>query len=257
MARYLCASSSEAPGMLYSELAGTLHEVEQEPSRLGKEDLMSRLLERAWRESTDDLGLCVSLTSLQLRPSEPPLKLGMGDSLVLKALAEACDAPPDELKQELTRHGDLGDVAAARLEAAPEGAPLALGEVRAALLQLDAEAGKGSAGRKTELLAAVLQRASPLEARYLLRSIRGKVRTGLGDRSLRAALAQAGARLVPDPSEELREAVAAEAAAAAAAGEAATTAAVAAAAVDGAGSAEGSVLDAKARKAQEKEAAAL
>ena len=33
---------------------------------------------------------------------------------------------------------------------------------------------------------------TPLEAKFIVRSIRGKTRTGLGDRSLRAALAQAG-----------------------------------------------------------------
>ena len=107
--------------------------------------------------------------------------------------AISCGASPEALKDELTRCGDLGDVAAARLEeTVPAAAELTLDEVRASLLELEAQQGKGATGRKTEQLAAMLQRASPLEARYLLRSIRGKDRTGLGERSLRAALAQVG-----------------------------------------------------------------
>ena len=200
----VCSLSSVAPGrqavlgghVPYAELAQTLHQVENEPLRLGKEALMARLLEKVWRESPEDLTLCVSLASLQLRPAERPLKLGMGNSLVLQAVSAACGASPEELKDELTRCGDLGDVAAARLDAtAPTAEVLTLHDVCASLLELEAQQGKGAAGRKTEQLAAMLQRASPLEARYLLRSIRGKDRTGLGARSLRAALAQVGVRV--------------------------------------------------------------
>ena len=56
-------------------------------------------------------------------------------------------------------------------------------------------------------LAAVLRRATPLEAKYVVRSIRGKLRAGLGDRSLRAALAQAGMAKAPDRSAELAAAL--------------------------------------------------
>ena len=63
------------------------------------------------------------------------------------------------------------------------------------MLEIPADSGKGKGAneRKASLVAALLGRAPPLEAQYIVRSIRGKLRSGLGDRSLRAALAQAAA----------------------------------------------------------------
>jgi ATP-dependent DNA ligase len=223
----------EAPpppaGLPYGELARTLDAVEAEPARLEKEALMASLLERAWGASADDLLGCVALTSQQLTPATRPLKLGVGDALVLDALARVCDGDADALKAELRQRGDLGALAAARREGAPPPAePLTLAEVRAAMLEIPADSGKGKGAneRKASLVAALLGRAPPLEAQYIVRSIRGKLRSGLGDRSLRAALAQAAAARSPDADPEL---AAAEAAAAEAAEEAAAVEAEAAA----------------------------
>ena len=223
----------EAPpppaGLPYGELARTLDAVEAEPARLDKEALMASLLERAWGASADDLLGCVALTSQQLTPATRPLKLGVGDALVLDALARVCDGDADALKAELRQLGDLGALAAARREGAPPPAePLTLREVRAAMLEIPADSGKGKGAneRKASLVAALLGRAPPLEAQYIVRSIRGKLRTGLADRSLRAALAQAAAARSPDADPEL---AAAEAAAAEAAEEEAAVEAEAAA----------------------------
>lgn len=193
--------------LLYSDLATTLLAVEQEPARIAKEALFAELLERALRTSPDELSLALSLTSLQLSPNTRPLKLGMGNALILAALADACGDPVSELSEELSRVGDLGILAEARLAAGPrdDGAAAAftLAQMHAALFELSTQSGKGASGRKTEQLSELLRRSSPVEARYMVRSLLGKLRTGLGGRSLRAALGQAGAATVPDPSDEL------------------------------------------------------
>ena len=215
-------SAQSGGGVLYSDLATTLLAVEQEPARVAKEALFAELLERALRESPEELTLALSLASLQLSPNTRPLKLGMGNALILSALAEACGDPVSELTEELTRVGDLGILAESRLAGCRrDGVPsLTLACMHAALLELSTQSGKGSSGRKTEQLTELLRRSSPVEARYMVRSLLGKLRTGLGGRSLRAALGQAGAATVPDPSGELlacREAVATAKAAAEAA----------------------------------------
>ena len=173
---------------------------------MAKEGLVADLLERALRGSPEELKLALSLASLQLTPGMRPLKLGMGNKLIVNALAEACGDPVSELTDELTRVGDLGVLAESRLAARPRGAEvlLTLADVHAALIELSTQAGEGSTARKTEQLAELLRSSSPVEARYMVRSLLGKLRTGLGGRSLRAALGQAGAATVADPSEELR-----------------------------------------------------
>ena len=212
----LCHSAAsqapQVPQVRYAELAQTLDSIEQADARLAKEELMAKLLERACREAPSDMTLCVALTSLQLSPGMRPSKLGIGDALILSALSEASGTPVATLKAELTQVGDLGIVSVDNLGEPPAGgAPLTLSEVHATLLELAVQSGDGSSTRKAQMLSEMMVRATPLEAKFIVRSIRGKTRTGLGDRSLRAALAQAGAALVDDPSPELAEAMGNEA----------------------------------------------
>ena len=200
-------------GVHYGDLATTLLAVEQEPARVAKEALMAELLQRALRDSPDELKLALSLASLQLSPNTRPLKLGMGNGLIISALAKACGDPASHLNDELTRVGDLGILAETRLAASPQSSepPITLAQMHAALLELAAQSGRGSSGRKAEQLAELMRGCSPVEARFMVRSLLGNLRAGLGGRSLRAALAQAGAATVADPSEELlacRDAVA-------------------------------------------------
>ena len=190
----LCHSAaSQAPQVRYAELAQTFDLIEQADARLAKEELMAKLLERACRGAPSDMTLCVALTSLQLSPGMRPSKVGIGDALILSALSEASGTPVATLKAELTQVGDLGIVSVDNLGEPPAGsAPLTLSEVHGALLELAVQSGDGSSTRKAQMLSEMMARAAPLEAKFIVRSIRGKTRTGLGDRSLRVALAQAG-----------------------------------------------------------------
>ena len=99
---------------------------------------------------------------LQLNPSEPPLKLGVGEALIVSALAEACGTPVAELNDELQSTGDLGLLAQARIAQAAGSSssagaavapPLTLADMRVELLALSEETGKGSVGRKSARLA--------------------------------------------------------------------------------------------------------
>ena len=224
---------ARAGGTAYADLAHALHAVEQEAATLDKVSVYAALLERAWRRDPADLNLCLALTTLQLAPAEPPLKFGLGESLILEAIASATGAPLEELQAQLGELGDAGDLAAARLAdadpAAPRASPLLLADVHAALIGLQAESGAGANGRRAERLAGLLRRAEPVEACHVVRAVRGKQRTGLSSANTIAALAQAATAVYPDPSAELaaaeEDAVVAEAAAAAAEAEAGAEAA--------------------------------
>src|SRR5206468_9949494 len=53
-----------------------------------------------------------------------------------------------------------------------------------------AASGSGSQGSKLALLAGLLNRATPLEARYLVRTVTGNLRLGIGTATILDALAQ-------------------------------------------------------------------
>ena len=74
--------------------------------------------------------------------------------------------------------------------AAGRPASLEVATVVRTLRQIAAAEGQGSQGRKLELLAGLLGRATPLEARYLLRLVTGNLRLGIGTPTILDALAQ-------------------------------------------------------------------
>src|SRR5919112_1932989 len=63
-------------------------------------------------------------------------------------------------------------------------------EVVDTLHQVAQAEGPGSQGRKLELFAGLLARATPLEARYLLRLVTGSLRLGIGTPTILDALAK-------------------------------------------------------------------
>ena len=69
-------------------------------------------------------------------------------------------------------------------------AALTVTDVVDTLHQIAAASGAGSQGRKLELLAGLLGRATPLEARYLLRLVTKGLRLGIGTPTILDALAQ-------------------------------------------------------------------
>ena len=229
------SAEDDLDGMPFARLASTIEAIEAQPARLKGVALMTDLLSFALLEAPDELLPCLAIATMQLTPSTRPLKLGVGESLVVQALAQACDRPIDELKAELRRSGDLGALAArvvardsAALPATDGGGPneavaavaaaaapavrLRVQEVHACLLEMGTTSGKGANGRKAELLAALLGRASPKEALLLVRAVRSQLRSGIGDKGIRDALAAAVSAVARPPSEvAAAEALAAEA----------------------------------------------
>lgn len=86
---------------------------------------------------------------------------------------------------------DFGDAIAQWLNARnwqPQGAPLELLDVYRAYEEMAATSGSGSRTRKDELLAALFQRATALEAKYLTKQITGEMRVGVDEGALLDAL---------------------------------------------------------------------
>lgn len=235
------ADGSEGSGggsMPLARLASTLREMEAEPARLARTALMTELLQDAICNAPDELLPCVAVATMNLVPSNRPLKLGVGENLVVQALGDACARPADELKDELRREGDIGTLTERLLlqRQGPTSAttpasgefPLSVREVHAVLIDVAAQEGKGSQQRKTELMSGLLRRATPIEGLLIVRAVRGQLRSGLGAKGMRDALA-AAASAAADPPPECVAAEAAATLAAARATKAEEDAAVAAA----------------------------
>jgi DNA ligase 1 len=84
--------------------------------------------------------------------------------------------------------GDLGEAVGLLLPGEPSGAPLGIGDVDAAFRRL---AGLRKAAEKQALLEELLRRASPVEAKYLLKTLSGGLRVGADVTTIEDAIAAA------------------------------------------------------------------
>jgi DNA ligase-1 len=113
--------------------------------------------------------------------------LQVGGSLLWRVIAELSGKSESELSEIYRRRGDGGSVAA---EALPERDEprISLAEVQAAFTAIAAVRGPAP---KAALLSQLLSRATPLEAKYIIKIINGDLRIGLKESLVEEAIAQA------------------------------------------------------------------
>jgi ATP-dependent DNA ligase len=114
----------------------------------------------------------------------------VGGSILGEALCAATGSSPESLGPRYARWGDGGDVAfEVFCEARPGNEPsLSLAETENLLARLSATRGKKA---KTLILTEALARATPLEAKYLVKLLSGDLRIGLREGLVEDAIARA------------------------------------------------------------------
>ena len=115
-----------------------------------------------------------------IAPEFAGVDLGLAEKLAVRAVATATGLGPEQVAAGVRETGDLGLAAEQMLTVTAAGRPASL-EVMVVvdtLHRIAGAEGPGSQGRKLDLLAGLLGRATPLEARYLLRLVTGGLRLG-------------------------------------------------------------------------------
>ena len=127
----------------------------------------------------------VYLTQGKLHPEFVPVEMGMAEKLAIRAVAEASGVSEEDVKASLDSTGDLGATAQDLLERTRRPPPhLSIEEVYRRLDAIARTAGPGSVAEKVEHLAELLRQATPVEAKYIVRTATGKLRLGLADMTM-------------------------------------------------------------------------
>src|SRR6266852_552055 len=122
-------------------------------------------------------------------PAYEEATLQVGGALLWRVIGELSGKSEHELTEIYRRHGDAGSVAAEALPDRPEsGLALTLPEVQRAFYEIAAARGPAA---KAALLRQVLERATPLEAKYIVKIISGDLRIGLKESFVEEAIARA------------------------------------------------------------------
>ena len=120
-------------------------------------------------------------------PAYEEATLQVGGALLWRVIGELSGKTEHELSEIYRRHGDAGSVAAETLPARPESG-LSLTEVQRTFYDMAAARGPAA---KASLLRGLLERATPLEAKYIVKIISGDLRIGLKESLVEEAIARA------------------------------------------------------------------
>lgn len=168
--------------------------VDKESGRIAITEIVCNMLRTVISSTPDDLLPVVYLLANKIAPAHEGVELGIGDASIIKALAEACGAKESQIKSKYQALGDLGLVAKASrssqsLMRRPE--PLTVAKVFGTFRLIAKESGKDSQEKKKNHIKGLLVAATDCEPQYLIRLLQSKLRIGLAEQTLLAALGQA------------------------------------------------------------------
>jgi DNA ligase 1 len=195
---------------LFSAVAGLAEELAGEPGKLKKQAAIAEAISavNAAAPESDDAGLFALYLAGTPFAEADARKLNAGGALLSKALLSVSGASDAALTAAYRRHGDMGAAAFDLLTASPA----ATGRKAELTLVGVADAFAGMAVAKTtatraSLVEGMLRRATPLEAKYLLKLMLGDMRIGVKQSLVEEAIAAAANA----PVEAVRRAVMLEA----------------------------------------------
>lgn len=178
----------------YLAVARTFERIEEDSGRLRNIETLSNFLRSVLLLSPDDLLCCVYLCLNQLGPAYLGMELGVGETVLMRAVAQATGRQLDKIKAEAQERGDLGLVAESsrsnqRMMFQP--ASLTAGSVFKKLKEIAAMSGNSAMNKKIDIIKGLFVACRFSEARYIVRSLAGKLRIGLAELSVLSALSQA------------------------------------------------------------------
>lgn len=195
----------------YAALCTTFSKIELTTKRLEIMAHCSAFMRQVARLTPEDLQPTVLLMIGKLAADYAGIELGIGESLIMKAIGETTGRNLKIIKEDQQKIGDLGLVAAKSRQNQPtmfKPKPLTIRGVHEGLMKIATVEGQGSQGRKVDGIKKLLSAADtnlakgqtvditkdkggPSEAKYIIRALEGKMRLGLADKTVQVSLAHA------------------------------------------------------------------
>ncbi|KAJ1028262.1 hypothetical protein NDA13_003706 [Ustilago tritici] len=178
----------------YAALAATFADIQAMTKRLEITEILTQFLVRVIKRSPDNLLQVVYLCINRLCPDYEGLELGIGESLLIKAIAQSTGREVARIKKDLEAQGDLGLVALNSKKNQPtmfKVSSLKVPQVFKQLTEIAVVSGNKSQDRKIGMIKKLLASCQGEEPKFLIRSLEGKLRIGLAERSILVSLARA------------------------------------------------------------------
>ncbi len=181
-------------GIPYAQVADLFSRIEETTKRLTINEYLTTFFRDLIASNPQSLLPTIYLSINRLGPAYEGIELGLGEGLLVKAIAAATGRTSDKIKAAIAQKGDLGLVAeSSKNTQSTLFKPKALGvcDLFWMLRDIATMTGKDSMQRKMDKVKLLLVACQGNEAKYLIRSLEGKLRIGLAEASVLISLAQA------------------------------------------------------------------
>jgi len=178
--------------MDYAKFTKTYVALEATSSRL---EMATHLAEFFQSVPPDLLKRVVYLLQGKVAPDYEGLEVGLAEKLILRTLVFTTGLNLHALEEQARERGDLGEVAHWALERKKQRAlfneSLTVERVFTNLARMARLSGTGTQDTRQSLLAQLLHDAEPTDGKFIIRTVTGKLRLGVGDATIIEGLAQA------------------------------------------------------------------
>jgi len=193
--------------MRYIKLAELYRDLSSTTKRLEKIDILSKFLKILPEKDSDVLYLLLG----DIYPEYDERRIGISEQLAIKAIGSATGNSKEKLIKEWKKIGDLGEVAEhvtkKKSQVTLGSTLLTTQKVLTNLRKLPELVGKGTVPKKLALITELLTSATPLEAKFLVRTLIGDLRIGLKEATVRDAMALSFFEKTKENCEKIQKAI--------------------------------------------------
>ncbi|KAI8336881.1 ATP-dependent DNA ligase [Choanephora cucurbitarum] len=178
----------------YAVLCNTFEKCEATTKRLEITENLVTLFVKVMKTTPEGLLELLYMCINKLCPDYEGLELGIGESLLMKAIAQSTGRDMKQLKADYVKSGDLGTIAMSskgsqRTLFKPK--PLTVPHVFRTLKEVARITGNSAQSKKIDKIKSLLVACQQTEAKFIIRHLEGKLRIGLAEQTVLSALAQA------------------------------------------------------------------
>jgi DNA ligase-1 len=177
--------------MDYAKLCDVYEDLEKNPSRLKKTEILAKFLKKIKKENEE----IIYLLQGKAFPDYSEKEFGISEKLCIKALAKASGVSNKDIQAKWKKIGDLGKVAEEIISKKKQHTlfshKLTTKKVLDNLKKLPELVGRGTIDKKLSIVSELLTSASGIEAKYIIRTLLGQLRIGVASGTIRDAIVDA------------------------------------------------------------------
>ena len=171
-------------------LSETFNKMETTRKRLELTQFLVELFENTPHEVISNI---VYLLQGKLRPDFEGIELGVAEKLAIRAISKSSGIPIKKIEDKYRMEGDLGQAASTILEQKTQTTflveDITVERVYETLFKIARLEGARSQDMKIKYISSLLNDASPLEAKFILKILLGTLRLGIAENTVMDALA--------------------------------------------------------------------